>query len=74
MIDTGGRERIVDLTDTTQTRTQVDRPCCTTVVTELKTTYGTLITVAVAAAMTSVGTIIAIDRGTVVTVTVGMVV
>ena len=60
MIDTGGGERIIDLTDTTQTQTQVDRPCRTTVVTEVMTVDGTLIAVVVAT--TAVDISIAINR------------
>ena len=59
MINAAGGERIVDLTDTTQTHTQVDIPCCTTAVLEVTTMDRTLIAVAV----TAVDTTIAINQG-----------
>ena len=67
MIDTGGGEQIVDLADTTQTHTQVYRPCRTTIVIEVTTVNRTFVTVAfivavaVAVAVEVVDITIAID-------------
>ena len=63
MINTGGRERIVDLMDITHKHIQIDRPYRTTAVTEVTAVDGIIIAVAVAKVVVANDTTIAINQG-----------
>ena len=72
MIDDGSRKRIVDLTDTAKIHIPVDMPCRARVVAEVTTMDGTLVAVAVVAAVATMDKTIAINLWITVTGVVGM--